>query len=116
MRLRLVNNWAKYAPRFERMSQKLIGRGSDRGGMHMRLAGKDRDGKSKTVTWYLTASQNHGPEIPCTPALILARQLAADRIERRGACPCWEMFSLADFDEEVAGFAIEWRIDESEES
>ena len=114
VRIKLVDDWARFATRFQRLSQRLIGFGSDRGGMHIRFTGEDHDGNPKTLSWQLTARQNHGPEIPCTPALVLARQLAADSIERRGAYPCWEMFSLSDFHKEVADYAIEWHIDESD--
>ncbi len=116
VRTRLVRDWSRLSTGFQRLSRRLTGLGSDRGGMHMRFSGSASDGLPKTVTWYLVAHDNHGPEIPCTPALILARQLAAGSITRRGACPCWNLFELADFDAEVSDYAIGWHIDEADES
>jgi len=113
-RIGIVTDWTGFVPTFRWMSSRLISLGSDTGGMQITLTGIGNDQKSKTVTWSLIARQNHGPEIPCVPALILARKLAADQISLRGAFPCLGMFSLAEFDEEVASLDIEWSTDETE--
>ena len=98
---------------FQRISNRLIGLGSDVGGMHITLTGKTTDNVPRSVTWNLTARQNHGPEIPCTPALILARKLIVGDISARGACPCLGMFSMSDFASEVSDLDIDWSVDES---
>ena len=113
VRIRLINNWSRYASLFRNISQRLAVLGSDRGGMHMTLQGVDRDGRSTSITWNLTANNNHGPEIPCSPALIIARQLASGQLSQRGAVPCVGLFTLADFDKEMSGFDISWQIQES---
>lgn len=79
----------------------------------MRFGGIGADGNAKVVTWNLTARNNHGPEIPCVPALVLARKLASQQLGVRGAMPCLGMMSLADFDVEVADLDIGWAIDEA---
>jgi hypothetical protein len=79
--------------------------------MHIMLAGKDLDGRPASVTWNLTARRNHGPEIPCAPALILARKLAAGALAIRGAFPCLGLFSLQDFRTEVSDLDIEWVVE-----
>jgi hypothetical protein len=112
-RARLVRDWGNFVPIFRRVSDKLIGLGSDVGGMHIELSGTALDGSPKTLLWNITARQNHGPEIPCSPALILARKLVADEISLRGAHPCLGMFTLSEFDKEVAGLDISWSFDES---
>ena len=83
----VIKSWNKFVPTFQWASDRLINLGSDVGGMHIKLSGKSTDNKQLSVTWNLTALQNHGPEIPCSPALILARKLAADKIATRGALP-----------------------------
>ncbi len=112
-RSRLVRDWSKFVPTFRRVSDKLIGLGSDVGGMHIRLSGVAPDGAQQVLVWNITARQNHGPEIPCSPALILARKFAADEISLRGAHPCLGMFNLSDFDQEVANLDISWSINEA---
>jgi len=109
----VIKNWDRFVPMFQRASSWLIGMGSDVGGMHITLSGKTADNKARSVTWNLTARQNHGPEIPCSPALILARKLVVDEISARGAFPCLGMFSMSDFASEVSDFDIDWSVDES---
>ena len=109
----IIKNWDRFVPMFQRVSNWLIGLGSDVGGMHITLTGKTIDDVSKSVTWNLTARQNHGPEIPCSPALILARKLIVDEISARGAFPCLGMFSMHDFASEVSDLDIDWSVDES---
>ena len=108
----LINAWDRFIPAFQWLNDRLISLGSDVGGMHIKLSGLATDRKPKSVTWRLTARRNHGPEIPCSPALILARKLAADAIATRGAMPCLGLFSMAEFSTEVAGFDINWNVSE----
>ena len=112
-RARIVRKWDGFVPVFQKMSDRLIGLGSDVGGMHIRVSGTAIDGTARSVTWNLVARQNHGPEIPCSPALILARNLAADRVAIRGAMPCLGMFSLSDFENELSDFDVQWRTSKS---
>jgi len=111
-RFRLVRNWPRFTPAFKRLSDRFNRLGSDTGGMHVRLTGTDKNRKRKVRTWYLTATDNHGPEIPCSPALILARRLARNELSRRGAYPCLGMISLAEFDHEVRDLNVSWQITE----
>jgi hypothetical protein len=111
-RMQIIRNWDRSIPAFQWLSDRLITLGSDTGGMQMRLSGIGRRQEPKTVTWNLTARRNHGPEIPCTPALIIARKLAADQLSLRGAYPCLGMITLSEFDTEVSDLAIGWTTDE----
>jgi len=111
-RLGIVSNWERLVPIFQSWSDRLIKLGSTTGGMQMRISGAGEDGRPKAIVWNLVAHQNHGPEIPCVPALILARKLAAGAISTRGAYPCLGMITLPEFDEEVSDLDIHWRMDE----
>jgi len=109
----LIKEWRSCIPAFRWISNRLIGWGSDTGGMRIKLSGTGTHQTPRTATWHLTARQNHGPEIPCTPALILARKLVADKISIRGAYPCLGMFTMDEFDAEVSALDIHWNIDEA---
>jgi NAD(P)-dependent dehydrogenase (short-subunit alcohol dehydrogenase family) len=109
----IVRKWDGFVPMFQKISDRLIGLGSDVGGMRITMSGTSIDRKPKSITWNLIARQNHGPEIPCSPALILARKLAADRIAVRGALPCLGMFSMSDFENELSDFDVRWSTIES---
>ena len=111
-RLGIVSNWERLVPTFQGWSDRLIKLGSTTGGMQMRISGVGKGGSSKAIAWNLVAHQNHGPEIPCVPALILARKLAAGAISTRGAYPCLGLITLPEFDQEVSDLDIHWRMDE----
>ena len=106
----IKRQWTGLVPTFQTVSDRLIGLGSDVGGMDIRMSGKDSEQSPKSLTWNLVARRNHGPEIPCTPALILTRKLARNELAERGAYPCLGMFSLDDFADEVSDFDIEWTL------
>jgi len=112
-RARIIKKWDRFVPLFQKISDRLVGLGSDVGGMHITMSGTAIDSEPKVITWNLVARQNHGPEIPCSPALILARRLAADKIATRGAFSCLGMFSMSDFENELSDFDVQWNIDES---
>jgi len=111
-RFRVVLNWDRFAPTFKRLSNRLIRMGSDTGGMHVRLTGTDQNRERRVRTWFLTARENHGPEIPCSPALILARRLARDELSQRGAYVCIGLISLSEFEHEVRDLNISWQVSE----
>ncbi len=111
-RLRLVRDWSRLVPALRRLSRRLTRLGGDTGGMQVRMTGIGRDLSALTVTWSLIARRNHGPEIPCAPALILTRRLARDHIETRGAVPCLGLITMSEFDREMRDFDVDWRIDE----
>ena len=104
----LVRDWRRLVPALDRLSETLVKFGGERGGMHIHLAGTGIGGAPRELTWYLVAEHNHGPEIPCTPALVLARKLARDEMATTGAYPCLGLVTLGEFDEEVASLEIRW--------
>ncbi|CAN7576665.1 saccharopine dehydrogenase NADP-binding domain-containing protein [Acidovorax sp. LjRoot118] len=50
--------------------------GTPLGGMVVRVAGADAEGALRHRAWHIAADNDHGPEIPCMAAILLARQLA----------------------------------------
>jgi hypothetical protein len=88
------------------MKRRLSFLGSDRGGMLVTLEGTDRNGAARRIDWHLVAGRGHGPYIPATPAVLLAKRLLDGTLRERGAVPCVGLFSLADFLAEVAGLDI----------
>ena len=111
-RLGLVGDWSKYSGAFAKASARLISLGSDIGGMQVRLVGRDRADTRIERTWNLTAGSNHGPEIPCIPARVLAKKLVLGEMDQRGAMPCMGLMSLDDFGAAAAQFDIAWGVTE----
>ena len=88
------------------MSEWFLGRGSDVGAMHVRLSGTATDGKPLCLTWMLVAGSGHGPQIPATAAVVLARKLAREQLAKVGAMACLDLFDLDEYIAALAGYDI----------
>jgi len=102
VRLGLIRNLAKYAPRLRRLSELFIRFGSDIGGMVVELGGIGVDGAPLRLRWWLDAAAGDGPQVPVTPAVVLAQRLADGLVVVKGAQPCMGLLTLEQL---VAGFA-----------
>lgn len=74
--------------------------GSALGGMVVRVSGTDMSGKTIKLAWHVAAGNNHGPEIPCMAAILLARSLAKKELTAIGAHTSIGWLKLADFEPE----------------
>jgi hypothetical protein len=74
--------------------------GSSTGGMVVRVEGKDEFNEVAKRAWHITAGNDHGPEIPCMAAILLARKLARGEGLSTGAFACVSTLPLADFEPE----------------
>jgi hypothetical protein len=101
---------ARWGASLDRMGTWLNWLGSDTGGMTVRVTGKDDSGRSLCRTWELVAEGNHGPEIPCMAAVILASKLRRGDALMRGAKVCMGILRLSDFEPEFARWNISTRI------
>lgn len=105
-RWNLVRDWSRYTQPITRLGRRWSRFGSDRGGMAILLTGVGRDGRPSALEWQLVAADNHGPEIPCTPAIVIVRKLLDGEIAEHGARPCVGLFTLGDLLRELEGFSI----------
>lgn len=88
-------------------SDAFNGFGSDTGGMHMVMEGIGLDGRSLTETWAIIAKSGDGPQIPCVPAILLARRLyEQDPALLPGAQACVGLVRLEDYLAELQRFDI----------
>ena len=102
------------APMGLRTARSLDDFGTDVGGMYVRVAGTSRAGEAQRRAWYLVARQGHGPQIPCIPAIVIARKLARGERIDAGARPCMGMMTLEEFAKATEGFDIRWKIVEGD--
>jgi hypothetical protein len=93
-RFHIVKSWAPYARQLLRLSFLFDSLGSDKSGFHMFLDGLDPSGTAMRVTVFMIARQVHGPNIPCMPAAILAKRIAAGHVPEPGARPCLDLIDL----------------------
>ena len=109
-RWRWIRSLESHAERLRRGGEWLARYGSDTGAMHVTMNGYRRAHRL-SVTWTLIAGQGDGPQIPCTPAIVLARKLAAGTLAARGALPCLGLFSLDECLKALADFHVRTTIE-----
>ena len=106
VRLGLIRDLAGHAPALRRMSEWFVRFGSDVGGMAVELRGTDGQGRPLHLCWWLDAGAGDGPQVPVTPAIVLARRLADGLVGARGAMPCMGLLALEQIVEGFDGFAL----------
>ena len=97
VRIGLIRSLADHSEMLLRLAFLFDHLGSSRSGFHMYLAGLGTDGRPRQARFYLIARSGHGPYIPCMPAILLARKLARDALQERGAMPCVDLISLDEY-------------------
>lgn len=107
VRVGLIRDASRHARFIQHWGRRFDGWGSDSGGMHVGLSGVDAGGRATRVDWQLTARRGHGPEIPCLPAIVVARKLAAATLPQRGALPCMGLMTLAEFADAVSAAQLD---------
>lgn len=80
--------------------------GTPLGGMVVRVAGADAQGQPCQRAWHIAADHDHGPEIPCMAAILLARQLASGQALPIGAHTSTGLLPLAAFAPEFAKWGM----------
>ena len=105
-RFRLLPRAATLAPWLHRTSVWFDRFGSELGGMVVRLIGRSPRGLPLQIEWHLSADDNHGPEIPCMPAILLARRLARGDMLPAGARTSLGLLHLHEFAPEFARWGM----------
>lgn len=106
VRAGIVRNLGGLAGLLLAAKRKLSALGSYAGGMFVTVTGRDGDGNRRTLTWQLIARSGHGPYVPAMPAVILAKRVVTGSGPEPGAKPCFGLFTLAEFEAEVADLDI----------
>jgi len=106
VRAGVLRDLSTFAEPLLAISRAWQGRGSDRGGMRVVIEGEGHDGRPLRIDWQLVAGSGHGPQVPATAAVVLARRLAAGAWPGAGAIPCIDVPRLDEFEAAWAGFDI----------
>lgn len=80
--------------------------GSALGGMVVRVEGVNAQGRPARRAWHIAADHDHGPEIPCMAAILLARRLAKGEPLPIGATACTGLLPLEAFAPEFARWGM----------
>ncbi len=111
VRLRLIRQLEKAATLLLRISFLFDWLGSATSAFHIVLSGKGKNGEEKSITFELTASSGDGPYIPCMPAILMAKKLAAGTVVERGAYPCVGFISRDEYLNALSELDITWNVD-----
>jgi NAD(P)-dependent dehydrogenase (short-subunit alcohol dehydrogenase family) len=106
VRARIVRDLGALAPSLLGVKRRLRFLGSDAGGMFVTLRGLNRENQPREISWHLTARRGHGPYVPATPAVIVAKHLISGQGPPAGARPCFGLFTLSEFAAETADLDI----------
>jgi hypothetical protein len=106
VRLGIVKSLSTHAERLLKLSFLFDPLGTDKSGFHMFLRGISHRGKPIELRIFMVARQVHGPNIPCLPAIILARRIAAGRRLEPGARACLNLIGLEDLLDAMEGLNI----------
>jgi len=108
-RVGVVKDWSRYGSSFTAVGKLFQKFGSDRGAMTVRVTGETELGAPVDRKWLLIAEDNHGPEIPCTPSIVIAKKLLHGNLIRNGAHACMGLFTLDEFKTELQEFSVSAR-------
>lgn len=96
----------KLAPLLHSAGRVFDALGTALGGMVVRVEGADASGRTARRAWHIAADDNHGPEIPCMAAILLARRLARGDALPAGAHACAGLLTLEEFEPEFARWGM----------
>lgn len=96
VRLGMLSSLTSWVPALHRTATALARLGSRCSAMHVTVRGTGLNGEPAVRNWFLLADQDHGPFIPCFPAIALARKLLRHEISARGAMPCMGLLTVDD--------------------
>ena len=111
VRIGVIKNLQAIAPLLLRISFFFDWFGTDNSALHMELAGKDKIGAEKTITFELTARSGDGPYIPCMPAILLARKLVNGEVNYTGAYPCVGFVTRDEYLDALSEMDISWSVE-----
>ena len=103
---RVIKQPARLAGMLNYTARAMDFMGSALGGMVVRVEGIDAASQPARRAWHIAADDDHGPEIPCMAAILLARRLAHGQALPAGAFACMGLLQLAEFEPEFARWGM----------
>jgi saccharopine dehydrogenase-like NADP-dependent oxidoreductase len=94
VRAGLLSSLLPHVPALRNAALAIEHFGSKSSAMHVTLRGLDAKSQPISRTWWLLAGNDHGPQVPCLPAIALARKLLRGEVRARGAMPCMGLLTV----------------------
>ncbi len=111
VRCGLIRNFDRWAKPMLKISKWFDRFGSDVGVMHVKMQGENFQGNTLKKSWYIIARKGHGLQIPCVPAIVLAKKILAKQLKFTGAAAAVGLISLEEYLEALHEFEISTMID-----
>lgn len=102
-------NLQPLAPYLFKISRLFDAWGTKNSAFCMKLSGLDHNQATKTIAFELIARSGDGPYIPCIPAILITKKLAAKNLTMRGAYPCMGIITLNEYLDGLKDLAICWK-------
>lgn len=102
----MVATLAPYASSLHAVARALEPVGTKSSAMHVTVTGLGPEARQLSRTWTLVAGQDHGPIIPCLPAVALARKVLREEIGTTGAMPCMGLLTVAEILNAIPGLDL----------
>ena len=80
--------------------------GTDAGGLHMTIEGKDLKGTPYRRKWFIIVKDGDGPNVPTVPAIVLARKICQGVNIEPGVHPCVGLVSLKEYLDEMKQYSM----------
>lgn len=106
VRVGFMRSLVPLVPYLHRLAAVRARNGSKHSAMRVHVRGFDTSSQPRSRTWTLVAGSDHGPRIPCFPAIALARKLMRNVITARGAIPCLGLLGVDEILEVGRGLDI----------
>ncbi|MBP7252682.1 MAG: saccharopine dehydrogenase NADP-binding domain-containing protein [Alphaproteobacteria bacterium] len=106
VRLRLLPTLAVFAPTLLKLAFCFDKLGSSCSGFHMNLKGISKNNQPLEEQFFIVARSGHGPMIPCMPAILITKALAAGQRPERGARPCLDLIDWPTYRDALRGLDI----------
>ena len=106
VRAGLLKSLAAYVPTLHRAALAIERFGPTSSAMHVTVRGRDLQSRPLERTWWLVAENDHGPHVPCFPAIALARKLLRGEVRERGALPCMGLLTVEEILEVGGGLDL----------
>jgi saccharopine dehydrogenase-like NADP-dependent oxidoreductase len=107
VRMGMLKSLSTYVPLLHRTASAVERFGSQWSAMHVTLHGVGINSKPLSRTWSVLAGRDHGPNIPCFPAIALARKLLRSEISVRGALPCMGLLTVDEILHAIPGLDLQ---------
>lgn len=112
VRAKILPSMLPFAKLLFDISNHWVNAGTDMGGMLVELRGLNHDANPLALRWIMILRNGHGPQFPCTAAIVLTRKIVNGELQGYGAKACLDLFTLDEYIAALKDFAIETSVEE----